>query len=335
LITVAAASATEGGFWASSSAVFVVAGLCALLAGAAVTLILRRRNRPASLRERVGEFVSPPSAPSEDEEATEPITSRLFSRTERSLERERWWAEFQRKIEIARIDRSPVEIIYLTAIGTVVIALLLSVLGGPLAGLLGLVSGPLLARSFVNLRLRRQRSLFADQLPAHLQELAAAMRAGHSMISGITVMAEGAAEPTQGEFRRVLADEQLGTPLQEALRSIAVRMQASDIEQVSLVAELNQQTGGNMAEVLDRVAEAVRERAELKREVRTLTAQARMSRVIVSALPPFLVGVIELVNPAYLDPLFQTSNGHVLLFIAASLVTMGWLVMGRIVRIEV
>jgi tight adherence protein B len=335
MIALAAATATEGGFWASSSAVLVVAGVCALLAGACVTLILRRKNRPPSLRERVGEFVSPPSAAAEDEPASEPITSKLFSRTERSLERERWWADFQQKVEIARIDRSPVEIIYITAICTVVLAVLLYVLAGALLGLLALVAGPLLARAFVNLSLRRQRNLFADQLPSHLQELAAAMRAGHSMISGLTVMAEGAAEPTRGEFRRVLADEQLGTPLQDALRSVAVRMQATDVEQVSLVAELNQQTGGNMAEVLDRVAEAVRERAELNREVRTLTAQARMSRAIVSALPPFLLGAIELVNPTYLEPLFETSTGHVLLVVATALVTAGWLVMGRIVRIEV
>jgi tight adherence protein B len=324
--------ASHEAFWASTPGLIVVVGVCALLTGVAVALILLRSHRHPGVRERVSEFVSPPSTSAGGEPAAEPIASRMLSR---SLERERWWADFQEKVEIARIERSPLEIVYLTAASSVALAILLSVLASAIIGFVALLAGPVLAREFVKLRLRRQRALFSDQLPAHLQELAAAMRAGHSMVSGIAVMTEGASEPAQGEFRRVLADEQLGTPLQDALRSVSVRMAARDIEQVSLVAELHHQTGGNMAEVLDRVAEAVRERAELNREVRTLTAQARMSRVIVSLLPPFLLLVIELVNPTYLEPLFDTGTGHVLLAVAAAMVSAGWVVMGRIVRIEV
>jgi tight adherence protein B len=154
------------------------------------------------------------------------------------------------------------------------------------------------------------------------------------MVSGIAVMAEGANEPTQGEFQRVMADEALGMQLDEAIRNVVVRMDAQDMEQVSLVAELNRRTGGNMAEVLDRVAEAVRERAELNRELRTLTAQARGSRWIVTMIPPALLGAIEVLNPSYLNVLFNTSTGNVLLVAAVGLIIFGSLVMGRIVRIE-
>ena len=147
-------------------------------------------------------------------------------------------------------------------------------------------------------------------------------------------MAEGAAEPSRSEFQRVIADEQLGLPLESALRSVAVRMDANDIEQVSLVAELHRQTGGNMAEVLDRVAEAIRARAELRRELQTLTAQARGSRWIVTLIPPALLLVIDVLNPAYLKPLFSTSTGEVLLVLAAALIVGGSIVMSKIVRIE-
>jgi len=160
------------------------------------------------------------------------------------------------------------------------------------------------------------------------------MRAGHSMVSGIALIAQDAGEPTQGEFRRVMADEQLGMPLEDALRSIVPRMDAQDMEQVSLVAELHRQTGGNMAEVLDRVAEAVRERAELNRELRTLTAQARGSRWIVTLIPPVLLLFIDVVNPKYLQPLVNTTTGHLLLIMAAALILIGSFAMGRIVRIE-
>jgi tight adherence protein B len=213
--------------------------------------------------------------------------------------------------------------------------MLIALSGSVLVGLLGLVLVPLAARMIVNRCVERQRVLFSEQLPAHLQELAAALRAGHSMVSGIAVMADAASEPTQGEFQRVLADEQLGAPLEEAMRTVAVRMRAPEIEQVSLVAELHRQTGGNMAEVLDRVAESVRARSELKLELRTLTAQARGSRWIVTSIPPVLLLIIDLLNPRYLDPLFHTGTGHVLLGLAVGLILLGSVVMGRIVSIEV
>ncbi len=328
------AVAAHAPFWSSSLAQALVVVACALVVGVTVALVLFRRSRPGGVRERIGEFVSPPTAPDDAGVAAEPATS-LLARTERSLEHERWWDDFKEKLDIARIERPAIEVVYLTAACSIAAAVLITVLAAtPIAGVAALIIGPLVARSIVNRRLRRQRILFGEQLPAHLQELAAAMRAGHSMISGIAVMAEGASEPTRGEFQRVMADEQLGQPLENALRSVAVRMDAQDMEQVSLVAELHRQTGGNMAEVLDRVAEAVRERAELNRELRTLTAQARGSRWIVTLIPPALLLVIDLINPTYLNPLFHTGTGNFLLVLAVGFIIVGSLVMGRIVRIE-
>jgi tight adherence protein B len=330
----ALAAASHAPFWSSTLALALVVGACALLVGVTVAVVLFRRSSRGSVRERIGEFVSPPSEPREADTTAEPVTG-ILARTERSLERGRWWDEFKEKLDIARIERPAIEVVYLTAACTLAGAVLATTLTGtPVAGVAALVLVPVVARAVINRSLRRQRILFADQLPAHLQELAAAMRAGHSMVSGITVMAEGASEPTQGEFQRVLADEQLGMPLEDALRSVALRMDAQDMEQVSLVAELHRQTGGNMAEVLDRVAEAVRERAELNRELRTLTAQARGSRWIVTSIPPTLLVLIDLLNPSYLSPLFQTETGHLLLGLAGVLIVTGSLVLGRIVRIE-
>jgi tight adherence protein B len=331
----ALAAASHEPFWSSTLALALVVIACSLVVGVTIALLLLRRSGRASVRERVGEFVSPPELPPDADTVAEPATSGMRSRTERLLEREGWWEEFKENLDIARIERPAIEVVYLTVACALAAAVLLTTLSGtPIAGVAALALVPLLARAVVNRRLRHQRVLFADQLPAHLQELAAAMRAGHSMVSGIGVMAEGASEPTQGEFQRVLADEQLGMPLEHALRSVAVRMHAQDMEQVSLVAELHRQTGGNMAEVLDRVAEAVRERAELNRELRTLTAQARGSRWTVSLIPPALLVVIDLLNPRYLKPLFHTGTGHFLLAMALGLLVIGSLVMGRIVRIE-
>ncbi len=326
------ASASHG-FWSSSLADVVVVVVIAVLVGATAAIVNRRRFRGGGVRERIREFVARAAAASETEE---PASGGLLSRTERSLEQEGWWHDFSETLELAGVERPAIEVVFLIAGCTIFAAVFLGVLlGTPIAALLALVAVPFAARSGIKWQLRRQRILFGEQLPAHLQELAAALRVGHSMISGIGVMADVAAEPTRGEFRRVVADEQLGMPLEDALRSLARRMDAQDIEQVALVAALHRQTGGNMADVLDRVAESVRERAELNRELRTLTAQARGSRWVVTLMPPALLLIIVIVNERYADVLLKTSSGHILLVVAAALVATGSAVMGRIVRIEV
>jgi tight adherence protein B len=133
----------------------------------------------------------------------------------------------------------------------------------------------------------------------------------------------------------VLADEQLGVSLEDALEVVAARMDSRDVKQVALVAALQHDTGGNTAEVLDRVAETVRERFELRRLVRTLTAQGRMSRWVLTSLPIFLLVVITLLNPNYVSPLFSHGTGRFLLVFAAVMVAAGSLVIRRIINIKV
>jgi tight adherence protein B len=201
--------------------------------------------------------------------------------------------------------------------------------------LLVLVFGPVLLASIVKRQLRKQRTQFAEQLPSHLQEIASTMRAGHSLVAGISSMAESATEPSHSEWARVIADEQLGMPLEEAMRPLAKRMDSEDIGQVALVAALHTRTGGNMAEVLERVADSVRERAELRRELRALTAQARLSRYVVTSLPVVVAGAIALINPHYIAPLFHTTVGIVLVFIAGALLITASLVMRAITDVKV
>jgi tight adherence protein B len=323
-------------FWSSTLSLALVAGGCALLVGLSVAVLLLQRSSRGGVRDRVGDFLSPRVAPSATDSASGALRRRVLSRSERSLERERWWSEFRDKLELARVERSAIEIAYISAGCSLVgAALMFALTGSAIAAAATLLAGPIVAQALINHRVRRQRLLFGDQLAAHLQEISAAIRAGHSLASSIAVMVESASEPTRSEFRRVVADEQLGLPLQDTLRSVAVRMQARDMEQVALVAELHQRTGGNMAEVLDRVAEAVRDRAELNGELRALTAQARLSRSIVSALPVILLGVIYLSDRAYLRPLLHTTFGNFLLVLGIGMMIAGWVIMTRITRINV
>ena len=133
--------------------------------------------------------------------------------------------------------------------------------------------------------LKRRRKRFAEQLPDALQVIASALRTGHSFAGALAVVVESASEPMKSEMQRVVADEQLGVPIQDSLGVVAERMASRDLEQLALVAQLQREAGGDAAEVIDRVAETVRERFDLKRLIETLTMQGRMSRWIVSALP--------------------------------------------------
>ena len=133
----------------------------------------------------------------------------------------------------------------------------------------------------------------------------------------------------------MLADERLGLPLDDGLAVVARRMRSRDLQQVILVANLQKATGGNAAEVLDKVAETVRERGELRRLVASLTVQGRMSRWIVTALPLVLLVVVSMLNPTYMEPLFETTGGRIALALAGLLLLTGSLAIKRIVAIKV
>jgi tight adherence protein B len=309
---------------------FVALVAAGLVGVAAVALI---RPRPNVIRQRLGTFVSL-ARPAEAKRQTALLSERLLAGTEQSLGRTRGWAWFKQELEIAEIGVPAEQVVLLTLAATVLIVWLFSLMIGTAGALLGLAL-PLIVRAVVKFRAERRRRLFTEQLPDNLQVLGSALRAGHSLVGALSVMVEDAPEPSRREFRRVVADEQLGIPLEDSLRQIAERMKNRDLEQVALVAALQRESGGNSAEVLDSVADTIRERAALRRLVRTLTAQGRMARWIVSALPVALLLIISVLNKDYMDPLFSRTAGRIMLAFAAAMVIAGSLVIRRIINIRV
>ncbi|MBA2740511.1 MAG: type II secretion system F family protein, partial [Actinobacteria bacterium] len=168
-----------------------------------------------------------------------------------------------------------------------------------------------------------------------LEVLAGAMRAGHSLVGAMNVMVDSADEPSKSEFRRVLADEQLGIPVDQALMVTSQRMGSIDMEQVAIVTRLQRDAGGNTAEVLDRVVENVRGRMEIRRVIRVLTAQGRLARWVLTGLPLGLVVALLMINPDWLDPLTATNVGRAFLVLWALMLIAGSVVIKRIVEIEV
>jgi tight adherence protein B len=304
--------------------------LLALFAAAVVALLVIGLLEPkrSTLPARMAEFVSIRGLQKDKGEGA-------AATTEGEPERNDWWTRFEQTLEIAEIKIEP-EWIVAGTIAATGLTFLLIYLATSSAwwALLALVI-PYLSRDWVLRTLARRRNKFAEQLPDALQVIGSALRSGHSFAGALAVVVESASEPMKSEMQRVVADEQLGVPIQDSLNIVATRMASRDVEQLALVAQLQREAGGDAAEVIDTVAATVRERFDLKRLIHTLTMQGRMSRWIVTALPIFVVIVVYLENPTYFHPLTATLFGRIVLILAAAWAVAGSFVIKRIVEIEV
>jgi tight adherence protein B len=313
---------------------WLVAGLLLVTAGgvAAATFGALRQQRRSRFRGRMRRFVN---VPGDELPATSgKITRDDATRADRSAS-QAVLDLIAPESELAGIEASLAHIVLgMIAIGLAIgvgAALLISSPWGLLAGLVA----PLATRTVIKRRVARTRKRFEQQLPDNLDVVSSALRVGQSLVGAFTVTVEAADEPSRSELGRAIADEQLGVPFDVALRRVAVRMQSRDVDQVALVARLQRQAGTNAAEVIDQVSANIRGRMDLERLVRTLTAQGRMARWIVSLLPVFLFGAMYVLNKEYLAPLWQTTEGKLGLVVAAIMICTGSFVIKKIVEIEV
>jgi tight adherence protein B len=305
--------------------------LIALLAASVIALLVIALLQPkrSGLPARMAEFVSIRDLQRDKGEATA-----AAGEAEAGVQKD-WWTRFEETLEIAEIDIEPEWIVAGTIVATLLTFLLIYLATGSLWwSLLALVI-PYLSREWVLRTLARRRNKFAEQLPDALQVIGSALRSGHSFAGALAVVVESSSEPMKSEMQRVVADEQLGVPVQDSLNVVAKRMASRDVEQLALVAQLQREAGGDAAEVIDTVAGTVRERFDLKRLIQTLTMQGRMSRWIVTALPIVVVLAVRFENPHYFHPLTSTLGGRIILILAAGWAIAGSFVIKRIVEIEV
>jgi tight adherence protein B len=316
-------------FFLSDFSLVVLSVLIATLIGALLFLGL---SRPSSgLLARMGQFVNvtPGDAPEDEAERRR----RLRRRNLRSESGGSLLLRMEREFEIGEIRISPASFLLGTAILTIIALVLLAMISGPLALLAILV--PVFARGWVIRKTQAVRNSFTDQLPETLQLLASALRSGHSLIGALSVVVEQAPEPTKREFTQVLTDDQLGIPIDRAMRNVADRMKDRDMQQVALLGELQRTAGGNAAEVLDTIVETVRERSEIRRLAKTLTTQGRMARWILTFMPVVLALLMLVTSAKLMKPFLTSGIGQATLVFSALMVVAGSLWIKKIVEIEV
>jgi tight adherence protein B len=200
-----------------------------------------------------------------------------------------------------------------------------------------LVGGFLAILPIIWLLFRRKRRLkkFAAQLPEALELIARALRAGHSLAAGMNLVAHEMSAPISVELGRTFEEQNLGIPLEEALDSLTQRVPNLDLRFFATAIILQRQTGGDLAEILDKIGHLVRERFQIWGQVQALTGEGRLSGIVLLALPPALFAVVYHMNPEYLMLLFTDDMGKKMLVIGVLMQLFGALVIRKIVNIRV
>jgi tight adherence protein B len=240
------------------------------------------------------------------------------------------------ELESAGVAVRSGEFVVLSGVACVVAAVLVMAIFRSLllAGIVGVVSGmgPTVA---LRMSLKKRTEKMREQLPDVLTIMASSLRAGHSFMQALDTVAREIPQPAAVEFQRVVAEIRLGRPTDDALEALAARVGSPDFRWAVLAVNIQREVGGNLAEILDNVADTLRERAMIRRQIRVLTAEGRLSAWVLTCLPIAIGVYMFAVNPDYIGTLFTTTIGLIMLGVAAVLLLVGVLWMRKIVDIDV
>jgi len=221
-----------------------------------------------------------------------------------------------------------------SAVG-VALLLLIAARGQFVAMIIGLAIGLALPWLFLSVARTRRENHFLSQLPDTLQLLAGGLASGYSLPQAMDSVVRESRPPISAEFSRALIEARLGLLPEDALDAIAVRTGSRDFSWIVMAIRIQRNVGGNLAELLATVADTLRERERLRRQVSALSAEGRISGLILGVLPVVFALYLILVRPDYISPLFNTRLGLILLAIGSVLLVIGGFWMSKLVRVEV
>lgn len=293
----------------------------AAAAGVAMLLLLAAALLPAARRSQLDG-----TARTADPVGT--VAGQATALADRALEARGYRRGLHRALERAGVDLRPGELVVLVGVLGLTFALLTGALLAPAAAPVA-AAFPLLV-TWVTLRIRadRRQAAFAAQLPDSLQLLSGSLRAGYSFLQAVDAVAREADRPSAEEFRRVVVETRLGRDVHQALEGVVERVDSDDLRWVAQAIDIHREVGGDLAEVLDTVGDTIRERDRIRRQIKTLSAEGRLSAWVLLALPFGVGGLISVLNPSYLGQLVSGGLlGWSMVATAAVLLTVGavWL----------
>jgi len=240
------------------------------------------------------------------------------------------------KLEQADVPIRPAEALFFYAAGLVVL-LLLSwlVSGNPIVGIIIAFFAALIPPALLERRRAKRLKDFEAMLPDTLSLLSGTLRAGFSFIQGMEAVANETAEPMRRELQRAFTEAKLGVPVDEALEDVATRMQSEDLRWAVLAIKIQREVGGNLAELLDTVSSTMIERERLRAEIKALTAEGRISAIILGAFPFGMAAILYVVNADYIMTLFESMWGIISLLASMAWAGVGFLWLKKMMAIEV
>ena len=242
----------------------------------------------------------------------------------------------QKMLAQGNIDARAGNFLMLCAVSALAFAAIAFIAGGNLLfGWAGALLGFFIPYAYASHMRTRRFQKFEEKFPEAIDTLARAVRAGHAFTTALEMIANEVSEPVAGEFRQLYEEQKFGLPVRDALLNLADRIPLVDIKFFVTAVMLQRETGGNLAEILDNLSYVIRERFKILRQVRVHTAQGRLTMVLLMALPPTIVVLMQLLNPGFIRPLFTDPLGHALIVGGITLQTMGYFVIRRIIRIQV
>ena len=331
----------------------VVAGIAA----AAILVIafgVAMSGSGSGMSERLQRYASTPKAAQAKGDSKGPISdmiaqSEALAQLNKVVEQRDFGANLARDIARADLKIKVSEFLALWAasiVGIPVLMFLLSVffpvLGNPLFLIIGAMIGFLLPRFWLSRRKASRLGAFNKQLPDTITLLANALRAGSSFLQAIELVVRESRPPISTEFARVIREVNLGLPFEQALENMVRRVRSDDLELMATAISIQHTVGGNLAEILDSIAYTIRERVRIQGEIRTLTAQQRLSGYVVGFLPIGLAGFLFIAAPNFMSAMFLNPPGIlglpagvVILIFGGFMMFIGFMLIRRIVDIEV
>lgn len=246
------------------------------------------------------------------------------------------FASLSLRMKQAGITISPFSFVVLSMGSGLAVGLLVFLLTR--SGLIGIAIGAFSSLlPEMNLRLRRTRRLrrFEEQFPEAIDLLGRAIRAGHPLSAGIRMVADEVPEPAAGEFLQVFEEQRFGLPFEDALLGLADRNDLVDVRIFATAVLIQREVGGNLAEILDKIAHTVRARFTIQRQLRVYTAQGRLSGYVLGALPIVLAFTIFAIDPEYARMLIDEPVGRLMVIVALIMQIIGYMWIRKIVNIEI
>lgn len=260
------------------------------------------------------------------------LASRATLVAERTLARSNGWRSIETLLAQAGIALRAAEVLVIVAVGSAMLLLLAAAVFHPLVGFTAALVPPLLVRPVLTHRIARRQRAFADQLDTVLQMVAGGLRAGYGLMQAMETSGRELPAPAGEELRRYTAEVRLGRDSIDALDAMASRVGSEDFAWVARAIRIHREVGGDLAEVLDRVSDTIRDRGRLERQVRALSAEGRISAYVLLALPVVLAAALSLMNPGFMTPLVTTKPGMAMLGLSIVLMTTGSLWLRRLIR---